>query len=604
MSYLGPLRLHFAGRFQAAVSTVNNDPAHFDNATFVPADQQLNGPNFDPPNGWWNPRGDADWRLIGCRVTSAWVGDGSAAAAGDPVLSAVVADSDRAAPAKLVDLDPCQQMVSTIWGLEMRIAGEDGNTLVRGRYEPAGFFDIWDRSARGGGDVDAGAMYQSVLKEVEWGDVNRSPFLSALREASPDGVLSVKFMVDGYNMTFGAPEFTRGRIVGTIGPGSAAEPEHMVVGRQFIAVEANPEPGNFFTPAGKINTCTAVVDEATAKIYLDLGNALPTTGSGDIAGIGALVLDVGSDALCPVSYSSGHWYAQTAGVVALPADRRLTADELARVAASPLSLRFDGSAQAAISEAPLYVRPDAFVFRCDHDDTATVRFYATHLGKPHENATVDLSADPSQLQGPPAPGVPADAIEFPPSVTTGADGVAVATIKTRDPGNVRQYLDGQVYGVRAKLADDPGEAIDPWNFVSLLVWSGFQADKPPTWLGSLQPIFQQYANLYPVMQAFLDLSSYADVCQNRNLLLLAFGLDPGNPNSMPVTRDLSSAKRLAILEWLQNPGPDGKPLMGTAPPAPREAAPAPTTNTDFAAIARGGKSAAAARRLIMSERAG
>ena len=37
MSYLGALRLHFAGQFQAAVSTVNNDPTHFDNATFQPA---------------------------------------------------------------------------------------------------------------------------------------------------------------------------------------------------------------------------------------------------------------------------------------------------------------------------------------------------------------------------------------------------------------------------------------------------------------------------------------------------------------------------------------------------------------------------------------
>jgi hypothetical protein len=604
MSYLGPLRLHFAGRFQAAVSTVNNDPAHFDNATFVPADQQLQGPNFDPPNGWWNPRGDADWRLIGCAVTSAWLGDGSAAAAGDPVLSAVVGDSDRAAPAKLVDLDPCQQLVSTIWGLEMRIADPDGNTLLRGAYEPAGFFDIWDRSARGSGDIDACAMYQSVLKEIAWGDVSRSPFLSALRETSRDGVLSVKFMVDGYNMTFGDPEFTRGRIVGTIGPGSAAEPGHMVVGRQFIAVEASPEPGNFFTPAGRINSCAAVVDEATAKIYLDLGNAMPTTASGEIQNIGELMLDVGGQELCPVAYSPSGWYEHTGGVVALPADRRLSADELERIAATPLSLRLDGATEAAISEAALYVRPDAFVFRCDPGDTVTVRFYATHLGKPYPNATLALAADPSQLQGPPTPGVPTDAIEFSPNVTTGADGVALAQVKAGDPGNVRQYLDGQVYGIRAKLADDGGEPVDPWNFVSMLVWSGFEPEMPPTWLGSLAPTFQQYANLYPVMQAFLDLSSYEDVCKNRALLLLAFDLDPENPNSMPVTRDLSSAKRAAILEWLTHPGADGEPLLGSAPAAAGEPAPAPAINADIAAIARGGKSAAAARRLIVTERAG
>ena len=29
MSYLGPLRIHFAGRFRATPATVNNDPANY-----------------------------------------------------------------------------------------------------------------------------------------------------------------------------------------------------------------------------------------------------------------------------------------------------------------------------------------------------------------------------------------------------------------------------------------------------------------------------------------------------------------------------------------------------------------------------------------------
>ena len=69
MSYLTPPRLHFAGRFQAAPSTVNNDPAHFNNATFKEI--------FQTPgrtNGWWNPGGDASFRLIACKVTGVWLG--------------------------------------------------------------------------------------------------------------------------------------------------------------------------------------------------------------------------------------------------------------------------------------------------------------------------------------------------------------------------------------------------------------------------------------------------------------------------------------------------------------------------------------------------
>jgi len=43
MSYLGSTRLAFAGRFQADVSTVNNDPAHFHNAAFQPDYQKMQG---------------------------------------------------------------------------------------------------------------------------------------------------------------------------------------------------------------------------------------------------------------------------------------------------------------------------------------------------------------------------------------------------------------------------------------------------------------------------------------------------------------------------------------------------------------------------------
>jgi hypothetical protein len=104
MSYLGPLRCHFAGRFQAAVSTVNNDPLNFDTAHFTPHYQDGQPENNSDQLGW-NPRGSGDWRLIEYVVTSAWLADGTKTAGDDPVLTAIVADSDRLAPAKLVDLE-------------------------------------------------------------------------------------------------------------------------------------------------------------------------------------------------------------------------------------------------------------------------------------------------------------------------------------------------------------------------------------------------------------------------------------------------------------------------------------------------------------------
>ena len=139
-----------------------------------------------------------------------------------------------------------------------------------------------------------------------------------------------------------------------------------------------------------------------------------------------------------------------------------------------------------------------------------------------------------------------------------------------DPGNPRKYIDGQVYAIRVFPASQQMTAQDPSEFISLLLLDEFKADDPVTWYGSMQPIFLQYFNLYPVMDRFLNLSNYEDICVPRHLqiLRLAFGLDPSNPNSMPVTRDLSRAKRKAILQWLTDVGPDGKPRLGTPPTTP------------------------------------
>jgi hypothetical protein len=616
VSYLNPLRLHFGGRFQAAVSTVNNDPAHFNNATFEKRDQE-------PPDGSWNPHGDADWRLIGCRITAAWLADGNKAGIDDPVLSCSIADSDQRVPAKLVDLDPEQQLVSMIWGLQVRIANAEGETLMRGEFAPAAFHDIWGRAVGGlAGDVGAAAAYQSVLSNLEWGTIDGSTFLKQLRDSARDGVLSIKFNVDGFNLDSKSAEFTRGRVVGTIGPTTASEPRHFVAGRQFMATAA---PGQgFFQPQGQINFCPAVVNPKAGKIYLDLGNALPTTEpGGPLQQIGTLALacDTGpdqnnNDVLVPlgeIAYDTDGWYEQTAGVIELPPGRKLTKDELKDCATNPLVLTLaqpGGQPAPAISEYPsgAYVRADQFVFRINPGHKVEVRLFATRFGQPYRGARILAILDPSQLQGPPPPvGTPVNAITVPARVVANTKGIATLPIGAKDPGNPREYIDGQVYGVRPMLEETlipgAGYPFNPGEFVSLLVWNAFEPDDPPTWYGCLQPIFQQYANLYPVMARFLDLSDYNAVAANRKLLLLAFGLDTHDPNSMPVTRDLSAAKRHTILRWLTEVGPDGLPRLGTPPvavPEPKDPLQPPIVKSAEEAArdaSRGGKTTALAHRL-------
>ncbi|HUX86089.1 MAG TPA: hypothetical protein VMW65_03725 [Chloroflexota bacterium] len=629
MSYLDPLRLHFAGKFQAAVSTINNDTLHYNNATFRPEYWER---GEGATKGWWNPRGSADWRLIGSQVTAAWLADGRQTGTDDLILRCSIADSDRRVPAKLVDLDPDQQLVSQIWGLEVRICDSNGHTLVRGQFEPAPFMDIWGRTSSNGGDMGASSLYQSVLTGLEWGDLGQSVFLQQLQSATRAGLLSIKFNVDGYCMDFRSPDFTLGRIVGTIGPFLPGEPRHLLRGRQFMPTNANTD-GGFFEPSGKINFCTAVVNLNTRKIYLDLGNALPTSVPGgpptDIGTL-SLVCQVAAtdssgsvenlplgDLLASV-YTAPAWYPATAGIVEFPIERELTDAELRAVGANPLAILLpdsNGQTVTAISESPAgeFVCADQAVFRLNPGEHADVLLYATRFGQPYPEARVISILDNGQLGGPgPAVGEPIDGLDFPARVTTDAEGRAVLRITARDPGNPRVYVDGQVYGVRPMLEDTlpVGEnyPFNPADFVSLLIWSGWTPDEPPTWYGSIQPVFQQYSNLYPVMQRILDMSDYESVCAHRQLLVLAFSLEERDPNAMPVTRDLSAAKRRAILRWLNEGatgkplGPDEKPLLGVPRTVP---APTPTVFAAPPAIAppagkpEGGKAAALRRRLVV-----
>lgn len=603
MSYLDPLRLHFAGTFQAAPSTVNNDPAHFDNATFLPRYQQY-GPGAT--DGWWNPRGNADFRLIGCRVTAAWFG--GAPVAGDQVLQCLVADSNTRVAAKLVDLDTEQQMVSEIWGLEVRICTADGTSLLKARFEPAAFADIWARFPGGQPDSFFGAMYQSVLVDLEWGDVSRSPFLTALKAASAPGRLSIKFNVDGYDDTFTSPTFTQGRVAGTIGRAGADEPAHLVLGRHFLPAPQNP-----------LNACVARVDAAAGIVYVDAGNALPTTAAGGpLQNLGTLTLacifpnDANNNPVPPLTlgtipYLDEGWYATTAGVAAVP----IAPGNMARVQSNSLALLLTTTATVDGVTEPLgglFVRADRFVYRLQSGDSASVPLYATIFGAPLADATIVNIADATQLQGQavsntgtaPPVATPLDPISFPCRVRTDARGMATLPIGTADPGNPRGYIDGQIYGVRPMLQDTmPPPIAYPFNatdFISLLVWTEYRAATPPTWQ-SLKPIFVQYANLYPVMNTFLNLADYESVCAHRTLLLLAFGLPIADPNAMPVTRDLSPGKRAAILEWLQNVGPDGKPLAGDATTDAPASAKVAVAGPPSSAM-RGGKGAALARRTM------
>jgi len=581
MSYLGPLRLHFSGRFQTDPSTVNNDVRHYNNATFEPRFQE---PQDDElANGWWNPDGMGNFRLVGCRVTMVSYADGKTSKR-DPAVGMWIIDANQRVAGKLVDLDPQQQLVSQIWGMIVRLTDRK-HEYFSGAYAKAPFTDIWwGRAKKSGsqGDTGAGSMYQSVIGPIAWGDTKRSRFLRELRAAAPDGFLSIKFNLDGYNMSPDSASFTMGRLVGTIGPWSANEPKHFVIGRQLLPQIAN------HTPAGSMNFMQAVVDEKTKRIYADFGNALPTTTpGGPLMPIGTLDLGYldrhnNFHSIGKVDYRQRDWYPTTAGIQKFPRNRKLSRAEMAALKKYRVAVTQNEEVIVQENTNGWYQRADQFVFRLNPDEKTDVHFWATQYGKALAGAKLLIFFDSSGLQPggnakdgmgiPPKFGIPESALKFDRIIKTGADGRATLTLSAFSPKSPRGYIDGQVYGIRYLITDvakavkdNPAFGFNPSDFLSVLVYDTFRPEPPVTWT-NLVPIFQQYGNLYPIMDGIIDFTSYDSVVANAHLLAFAFGLPVEDPNHMPVTRDLSRDKTKAILSWLTTPGADGKPLPGTGAP--------------------------------------
>lgn len=601
MSYLDAPRLHFTGWFQADVSTINNDVRFFQNASFVPEYQQLNA------NGSWNPEGTGVFRLLDCTVTGGVLGARTLVdPSQDPVIGLLVDNADRRAPGKLVDLDPQQQMVSEIWGMQVRLLDAARREVVRGEYRPGPFCNLWKRQQTGvPRDQQLAANYQSVLEDTAWADELDSPLLRALREASDDGCLSIAFNVYGYGRDATIPRYTMGHVAGTIGPYRRGEPKHFVFGRQMVA----DTTASLMSPAGGVYNVQGRFDAATSLLTLDLGNTFPivdaNSGLADIGKVLVGVLHGNPQAtlatvdaaqvtlIGEVPYRTAGWYTQTAGVQDF--DLRARAETAALLRDNPIALLTPLAASSAYTVLlqetvdGLYLRADQFVFRLDPGETATLDLYATRFGEALDGADIALAPTQGLMGGsgggatiaPPArpraaiPDIATPAGVFAFASRTCTDGVGKASVSLslseKGPGRPRGYIAGQLYGVAYQLDAQPaGYLSNPLNYVSVLAFDAKQVPEAPTWYDDIQPLFAQYGNLYPIMSRYVvDLNDYAGVCTRLKPLLLAFSLPRGDPNHMPVTRDLGRDDRDTILAWLSRPGPDGLPRLGRPPLPPQ-----------------------------------
>jgi hypothetical protein len=597
MSYLNTPRLTFGGNFQADPSTVNNDVNHYNNETFKPAYQAY---GQGATNGWWNPEGTGNFRLIDCVVTSVTYLDGTTSTT-DPIVGLKIMDAGTRVAGKIVDLDPQQQTVSMIWGMVVRLVDQNNEDLFQGNFKPVPFNNIWwskcnppVQSSQG-----ASATYQSIIRNVQWCLGNsKSRYLKELMKSSPNQ-LSIKFNVDLHdgNMYLPGttppppptihtvapvlnPDFTIGRLVGTIGPSFENEPDHFVIGRQlypalvnpaYVPAPQTPSQQAMYLPSSNVYFATAIVDENNKQVVIDLGNSLQINLQGEIVETRDLTLacqdeNSGYQPLGKINYQSSGWYENQSGLAVIDLDD----NQLKYAINYPLAVVCTGSHINLLNEVVQYARADSFVYRLNPGETAALDVYGARLGKAQPGMVINLMQQNNlinlfgQGNGIPAVGVPEAALTLDTRAVTNSAGKATFMIRGGDPGNPRGFVDGQLYALWYWIEGQPVPyfnyppvalaGINPNDFVSILLHDSVPSEKmiAPQW-SDLKPIMKQYANLYPIMsKGIFDLSQQSVIDNNAILLRMVFDLPMEDPNSMPATRDLSRDKRNMILRYLDN----------------------------------------------------
>lgn len=361
MSYLDPPRFSFSGIFTATPSTINNSTENYPLGT-----QYNNNPPtaLNPQSVWWNPGG---WALFTVGATNpqlppaivngACLELGTTITTGDSLIGGTVTSvlngHSPGHQARLVDLDPDQQARSMIVGMKLQITTTDGAT-VTGTVAPMCIIDVWGRlQGTGGGSImGAGCMYQSVIGDLTWVGVSStgSQVFKALYAASPQA-LSIKFSVDAYNGIAQDPLFTRGRIVGTIGPyldlaPGVPEPLHVLAQRRIYAGGDQVAAGSPLNPAP--------FQVKNGYLTIDLGNSIPTVGSaanpqlaGNFMELGPVTL-VANGAPIATLFSTAAQFAAAYQTSAGIYDVLLTAEQQQTLLSTPLGLTIGPSSAAAL----------------------------------------------------------------------------------------------------------------------------------------------------------------------------------------------------------------------------------------------------------------
>ena len=549
MSYLDVPRIHFAGRFFTDPSTVNNDPTHYN-------------PDVTKPSPWQEPEGQHRFQFRDCSVRSGV--NASGAVANDPVIGATVETTDIPDPARIVDLDVYQQIVTALIGLQIKITLPNGQSIL-GNADTVTLNGVWTNAVLPtrswspsdydqdsfGGDMNAAGYFHTVVRfnMASWGPTS-SPLLTQLRGATltVNGqlLLSFRFVLDGFENTPQDANFRTGRIVGTFGPVFANEPLYNA-GQRWMQPRSFSASDPWYSPS--FNACSFKVDKVRKKLVLDLANSIcRQQAAGPPVDLGTVTAQVGYMdppivQIGTVDYSA-FAYENNAHITELP----LTDQQVNMLDSQGLNLvtaRTDLGSPLILSEAPktleyaVEVRPIRMTG--SPGTTATTQVYVSLNGAPVANKQLSLYIEsvhgntPGATVPPYNPGntPQADGALTGSITATNQFGFATVTLKVlKDPGFRTPELDGQLYFV---IVYDPQAPVPNWatdppvqeHQISVLVWSDYPVNQNPSW-EDIVAIFAPYMKLYPFMKNRIDLTDpHTFQIFSRNPPWIAY--NPQNP---------------------------------------------------------------------------
>ncbi|MCM8530596.1 MAG: hypothetical protein NE330_05485 [Lentisphaeraceae bacterium] len=632
MSYFNYPRLHFSGKFMTDVSTFNNYPGNYT------ADGDLSKMQL-----FWNPNGTGGFDFEDCVVTKVDYADGTSATT--PSEDSIVGQSVSAVKefilkSAMVDLDPRQQIVSTIFGLKMQLGEEQS---VVGDFSPTPFNGIWNFPAN-----TALANYQGTLSDLSFTDNPTSKFL---QQAKSESKLSVNFAVSQYNIspplysfntkTFvkmkaaGVPEdvladmkflqglsqyqgtngdkkgdiptesyvkkllsenlkpevyneyintileitkkdytnstpfdFKRGSVVGTIGPSEAAEPTFAVAQRALVPQCPNHSSFVYFNYSETTGSKVLQANFSTAfKLEEDTSiSPLPIKLQGAENLFFAIFknnsfkpqdVELLHDEPLPLT---DDFYVSKSGYL----DVLVNAD----VSETPVGIvrqnKFVGKSGApevsyevihAENTSGYYMRADKFVYRMNpnvtdeqYGEKAEFKVHLYKFGVPasaSENISISLSqfnvnGGTTQIEFDGA------ALAFDSTTVPTENGIATFKMTASEPSKpVPDNLDGDVFLINYNFGDQKlssvytpasGDTISVHVYESEVSLTG-------------KEVLQQYGEIYPVMSWLMDESL---VKERKGMVLSLLQQPLSSIAHMPVTRDMSIAKRKLAIEWVES----------------------------------------------------